>query len=174
MDPKTLAGHLYQLFGRRILKIILKRNGGDMQVAEDVLSDTFTAALKSFHTFHNKSSYFTWLTRIALNKLADYYRKKIHRDSRIFIPSVEYFNSLIDPKISLEEQLSLNELRGQIHKFLRLLPEEYHQILDLKYLKQQTSREICLKLHLKPRQLEGRLYRARRAFSSLIQKSGII
>jgi len=169
MTTKTLVDSLYIRFGRRILKIILKRNGGDLVVAEDILSDTFTAVLKSFHTFQNKSSYFTWLTRIALNKMADYYRRKIHRDSRIFVPSVEYFNSLIDPKITPEEEVTLAELRIQVQKSLALLPKEYQQLLDLKYLRDLSNREIQIKLNLSPRQLEGRLYRSKKAFAKILK-----
>lgn len=169
MYPKTLVGQLYQLFGQRILKVILKRNGGDLQVAEEVLSDAFTAALKSFHTFKNKSSYFTWLTKIALNKMADYYRHRVHESSRIFAPSVDYFNSLIDPQISLEEQVSLNDLKYQVQRFLLLIPKEYQQILDLKYLQDLSNREIEIKLKLSPRQLEGRLYRSKKAFAKIME-----
>lgn len=169
MESKTLVGYLYRLFGQRILKVILKHNGGDLQVAEEVLSDTYTAALHSFHTFKHKSSYFTWLTKIALNKMADYYRHKIHEHSRIFIPSVEYFNSLIDPQITLEEQVSLNDLKFQVQKFLALIPVEYQQILDLKYLQQLSNKEIEIKLNLTPRQLEGRLYRSKKAFAKIIE-----
>ena len=169
MDPKTPVGHLYRLFGRRILKVILKRNGGDMLVAEEVLSDTFTAALKSFHTFKHKSSYFTWLTKIALNKMADYYRHRIHESSRLFAPSVDYFNSFIDPKISLEEEISLSELKTHVQKSLALLPKEYRDILDLRYLSDLSNQEICVKLDLTPRQLEGRLYRSKKAFAKILK-----
>jgi len=142
-----------------------------MQVAEDVLSDTFTAAIKSFHTFQSKSSYFTWLTRIALNKMADYYRHKIHRDSRIFAPSIEYLYSLVDPKISLEEQASLNDLKMQVQKFLSLIPDQYRQLLDLKYYQQLSNREIQVKLNLSRRQLEGRLYRSKKTLAKILNQN---
>ncbi len=167
-----MIGKLYQLFGQRILKIILKRNGGDLQAAEEVLSDTFTAAIKSFHTFQSKSSYFTWLTRIALNKMADYYRHEIHQHSRIIVPSVDYFNSLIDPKISLEEQVSLNDLKQKLAQSLNLIPPEYQDILTLKYFRDLSTKEICVKLDLTNRQLEGRLYRAKKSLAKVLSKGG--
>ncbi|MEK9157904.1 MAG: RNA polymerase sigma factor, partial [Patescibacteria group bacterium] len=85
MASKTHATikFLYDTLGRKIMKLILKRNGGDMEVADQVLQDTFVAAYKSFHTFHNKSTYFTWLCRIALNKLADYYRGQVNKNFQL-------------------------------------------------------------------------------------------
>jgi len=170
----TMINLLYKTWGKRILKFILKRNGGDLEVAESVLQDTFIAAFKSFHTFHNKSSYFTWLCRIALNKMADYYRRQVHYRSHFIAPGLEELGKLMSPEISPEEKLSLDELKHQVNHSLDLLPPEYRQLLHLKYYQELSTRQICLKLHLTPRQLEGRLYRARKQLALLLSHSGII
>jgi RNA polymerase sigma-70 factor (ECF subfamily) len=169
--PKWLEqvfSSLYSQFGQHILKFILKRNGGDMEAAESVLQDTFIAAFKSFSTFHHKSSYFTWLCKISLNKLTDYYRREIHRKSKFVIPSLNQLNSLFDPGLSPEEKISLDELRQSVNSCLDLLPPKYRQLLHLKYYQQLSGREICLKLQLTPRQLEGRLHRARHALAKVV------
>ena len=158
---------LYHELGRKILNVLLKRNGGDLQAAEQVLQDTFLAAYKSFHTFHKKSTYFTWLTKIALNKLADYYRHQVHYKSKVFVPSIEQFNLLVDPGISPEEMLTLEELKFQVNKCLNLLPGEYRRLLHFKYYQELSTREICFKLNLPPRSLEGKLYRAKKALSKI-------
>ena len=168
--PKThlLLNYLYRVFGQRVLKLLLKRNGGDLQVAEQVLQDTFVSAYTSFHTFHNKSTYFTWMCKIALNKLADYYREQVSRRSRFVVPALEQLNSVLDPTASAEEQLVLDELRTDVNKCLDLLPPEYRRLLHLKYYQQLSNREISLRLHLSPRKLEGRLYRARHRLAAVI------
>ncbi len=159
---------LYQKFSRPVLKFLLKRNGGDLEAAEQVLQDTFVAAFKSFHAFHHKSGYFTWLCKIALNKLSDYYRHQVHYRSKIIIPSINQINSLIDPALSVEEKYSLDELRYSVNKCLDLIPGEYRRLLHLKYYLKLSGREICLILKLSPRQLEGRLHRARHALAKVI------
>jgi RNA polymerase sigma-70 factor, ECF subfamily len=162
---------LYKQLGQKILKFILKRNGGDFEIAEQVLQDTFVTAYKSFHTFHKKSTYFTWLCKIALNKLADYYRHQIHTNSRLVVPTINEINSFIDPSLSFEERLILDELRLAVGRCLSLLPEEYRQLLRLKYYEDLSSQEICVQLKLSPRQLEGKLYRARHALAAQIAKT---
>jgi RNA polymerase sigma-70 factor (ECF subfamily) len=164
----SLISSLYLLFGKRILRLILKRNGGDLEVAEQVLQDTFVAAFKSFHTFHHKSSYFTWLCKIALNKMADYYRHQVHYRSKMVIPTIVQINSLVDPALSPEEKLSLDELRAGVNKCLDLLPSQYRQLLHLRYYQKLTGKEICLMLHLSSRQLEGRLHRARHSLAKVV------
>lgn len=146
---------LYQTLGQKILKLLLKRNGGDLQTAEVVLQDTFVAAFKSFHTFQHKSSYFTWLCRIALNKLADYYRGQVNKDFQLPL-------SFPAPGLTFEEGLVLNELKSQVNKSLDLLPPEYRKLLQLRYYEELSTRDICLKLHLSPKSLEGKLYRAKK------------
>jgi len=160
--------YLYRVFGQRILKLVLKRNGGNLAAAEQVLQDTFVSAYTSFHTFHHKSTYFTWLCKIALNKLADYYRQQVHQNSRIVIPTIAQFNTLIDPALTSEERLVLEELRNDVNRSLNLLPEDYRRLLHLKYYQQLSNREISLRLNLSPRKIEGRLYRARHRLASVI------
>ena len=162
---------LYHELGRKVLRVLLKRNGGDLEAAEAVLQDTFIAAHKSFHTFHRKSTYFTWLTKIALNKLADFYRHQVHYKSKIFVPSIEQFNSLVDPGLSSEEKLALDELRAKVNSCLNLLPAEYRRLLHLKYYQELSTREISLKLNLPPRSLEGKLYRAKKTLAKIYAKS---
>ena len=44
----------------------------DKQLAEDLVQDTFIAALKSFETFENRSQPKTWLISILNNKIIDH------------------------------------------------------------------------------------------------------
>jgi RNA polymerase sigma-70 factor, ECF subfamily len=159
---------LYYQTSRPLLKFVLKRNGGDLEAAEAVLQDTFVAAFKSFHTFRHKSSYFTWLCKIALNKIADYYREQVHARSQIVVPSIRQLDQLFDPGLSPEEKISLDELRQSVNASLDLLPGEHRRLLHLRYYRQLSAREICVLFRLTPRQLEGRLYRARHALARVM------
>jgi RNA polymerase sigma-70 factor (ECF subfamily) len=159
---------IYHALSRKVLKFVLKRNGGDLETAEAVLQDTFIAAFRSYKAFRHKSSYFTWLCKISLNKLTDYYRNEVHRKSKFVIPSLNQLNSVFDPGLTPEEKLSLDELRNSVNSCLDLLPPEYRQLLHLKYYQDLTGREICLKMNLTPRQLEGKLYRARHTLAKVM------
>ena len=160
--------YLYQAFGRRILRLLLKRNGGDLQAAEAVLQDTFVAAFTSFHTFRRKSTYFTWMCKIALNKLADYYRQQVNSRSKFIVPSLQQLDRILDPSLAPEEKLVADQLRQDLNKCLELLPPQYRRLLHLKYYQELSNREISLRLNLTPRKLEGRLYRARHSLAKLI------
>jgi RNA polymerase sigma-70 factor (ECF subfamily) len=49
---------------------------GDPQAAEDLLHDTFLAAARSLERFRGRSSAYTWLYGIMLNKFRRYLRRK--------------------------------------------------------------------------------------------------
>lgn len=170
-DPTTasaLTSFLYRTLGKQILKFVLKRNGGDMEAAEQVVQDTFVAAFRSFHTFQSKSTYFTWLCRIALNKLADYYRDQVNSRSRLVVPAARQLEELLSPELAPEEKMAIDELRANMSRCMNLLPAEYRRLLHLKYYQQLSSKEICVQLNVSPRQLEGKLYRARHSLAKVV------
>ena len=160
MDTKTHDS-------QKILRFLLKRSGGDYEAAREALQETFVAALKSYHTFRHKSSYFTWLCKIALNKLSDYYRDQVRHQSHFVVPAIEKFNSIFDPSLSYEEKLTLDELRAKVNACLNLLPPEYRRLLQLRYYEQLSTSQISLKLKLPLRSLEGKLYRAKKLLAKI-------
>src|SRR3989339_1829210 len=102
-------------YSSKILHFLLKRSGGDYEAAREAVQETWVAALKSYRTFRHKSSYFTWLCKIALNKLADYYRGQVRHQSHFVVPAVEKFNSIFDPSLSPDEKVALDELRAKVN-----------------------------------------------------------
>ena len=149
---------MYFIMRERIKKLLLKRTHGDIDAVEEALCETWVAVLKSYHTFEHKSTYFTWICKIALNKLSDYYRRQIRHKSQIVIPSIEAFNQIVDPKISAEEKLVLDELRQKVNICLNKLPAEYKKLLKHRYYEG---------LRLLTRSQEGKLYRAKKLFSKI-------
>lgn len=169
MSRQTISD-LYKQLSTPILKFILKRSGGDLEAAQQVVQDTFVSAFSSFHTFHKKSTYFTWLCKIALNKLSDYYRDQIHRKSKFVLPAAHTLDHLLSPELAPEEKLAIEELQVALSHCLNLLPPEYRKLLQLKYYEQLSSQEISLQLHLGPREVEGRLYRARKSLAAVVSR----
>lgn len=153
----------------KVLRFLLKRSKNP-EVAREVLQETWVAALKSYHTFKHKSSYFTWLCKISLNKLSDYYRDQVNRQSRVIVPSIEKLNSIFDPKISIEEKMVLDELKFKVNNCLNLLPKDYRQLLQLRYYEELSLREIGIRMGFSPRSLEGKLYRAKKLLAKIYAK----
>lgn len=151
-----------------LMKFLVKRMGGDYLAAEEVFSHTAEAALKGWYSFENKSSFFTWVCRIGLNKMADYYRDQINERSRLIYPLFKDLANIEDAKLSNEERMAVDEIRSQLRECLDLLPAEKRQLLQFRYWEDMTLQMIAEKLGISERAAEGKLYRARLALKEVI------
>lgn len=158
---KQLFKLIYKQAAKPLMKFLIKRMGGDWQAAEEVFSETILAAYKSLHTFEHKSSYFTWVCKIGLHKIADYYQDQINHRSRFIVPTLEQLSQIGDNKLTPEQHLALNELRSAVRECIKLLPEEKRRLLYLRYWKDLTIENIAKIAGLSERSTEGKLYRAK-------------
>ena len=85
-NPHPPFESVYKKLALPLTKFIIKHVGGNPEAVDEVLSATMIAGWQGLKTFKHKSSYFTWLCRIALNKIADYYRDQVHAKSQIIVP----------------------------------------------------------------------------------------
>lgn len=161
---------VYRKLALPLTKFIIKAVGGKEEVVDEVLSETFIAAWRGWKTFKHKSSYFTWLCRIALNKIADYYRDQVNRNSGIIVPLFGNLNIPDDKSLTPLEKISLQELRESVNHCLNLLPYEKRRLLWLRYWRDLSYAEIAKLLGISERAVEGRLYRAKEAFSEIYTK----
>ncbi len=162
---------LYKQFFLPLTKFVFKKMGSNPQAAEDVVAETFGAAWKGYNTFRHKSSYFTWLCRIALNKIADYYHDQVHKNSRIVVPIIEAITDADTKSLSPEESLALKELRKSVNDCLDLLPNEKRRLLKFRYWRDMSYAEIGKVLGISERAVEGQLYRARHEFAKVWSKN---
>lgn len=167
---------LYKQFLSPLTRFVFKRIGSDPENAELIVLETFEAAWKGYKTFKHKSSFFTWLCRISLNKIADYYKDQINRRSKLIYPTLKQWSQIeqlqgSDPAMSVEEKIVLDELRVKVNEVLNLLPDEKRKLLQYKYYRDLSYKEISIILKISPRAIEGKIYRAKKAFAKLLNYS---
>lgn len=153
-----------------LYKFLIKKTGGDVEAVEEVTSRSFEAALKGWDLFGHRSSYFTWVCKIALNKLADYYRDRIHHNSHLVAPLLQELGRVEDKKLTPEEKLALKELRATVRECLNLLPEEKKRLLYLRYWEELTITKIAQIMGLSKRATEGKIYRAKKTLAVMLVK----
>lgn len=139
--------------------------GAKEKEVEEIFEETMVAGWKGFKTFRHKSTYFTWLCRIALNKIADYYRDQIHERSHVVVPTLKAMSLIEANDIAPEERLVLSELCDNVNKCLNLLPHEKRRLLWFRYWMDLSYTQIARIMNTSVRSVEGRLYRARGSFA---------
>lgn len=159
--------NLYKKFASPLTRFVFKRIGSDPEMADQIVTETFTAAWKGYKTFKHKSSFFTWLCRISLNKIADYYKDQVNTRSRLVFPTLKQIAQIESKGISLEEKLILDELRQKVNEVLDLLPPQKRKLLWYRYWKDYSYAQIAKILNVSVRAVEGKIYRAKQSFSML-------
>lgn len=162
---------LYKEAALPLMKFLIKKMGGDTKAAEEVFSQTIEAALKGYYRFEQKSTFFTWVCRIGLNKTADYYRDQINQRSRFIYPLFKDLANIEDKSISHEERMIVEELRSNLSECLNILPEEKRLLLQWRYWEELTVGAIAERLGISERAAEGKLYRARNELKYQVQSN---
>jgi len=166
---------LYLRYIDRLYSLVFHQVDRDKSVAEDIVHDTFTAALSSIGGFRGRSKFYTWLCAIAHHKIADFYRRhglKLRRGERhVDFDAIERreIGNGQPPTTSIVES---TERRDMVEQCLLTLPLEYRQVLMYRYIEEMPVLEISQVMHRSPRSVEGLLARARQKLRSYLDESG--
>lgn len=132
----------------------------DEALAEDMLQETYLAAVKSVESYKGKSTERTWLTSILKNKIVDHYRKygkevsfensDIEKlDAERFFKRDDGWNGFWKKKFrparwdtSPENALENKEFYKALDKCLSNLPEKVEQVFRLREIEGAVSKEV--------------------------------
>jgi RNA polymerase sigma-70 factor, ECF subfamily len=156
---------LSQLHSTKILRTIyhITRNWHD---AEDALQDAMLRAFSHLRDFQEKSSFSTWLTRIAINSALMMLRKKRVcyeipfegiDDSGDNYERWEAKSPAEDP----ESQLARKEREELLKDAILRLPRVLREVVELRQARGYSTREIAQALGISVPAVKSRLSRAR-------------
>ena len=143
------------------------------QTAEDLVQDTFLAAMKGADSFGGRSTERTWLVGILKHKIIDHFRKHKRMflsedlETREFNPhdsldrkghwKVGQAEWITNPEKAYERQ----EFWAQLNQCLEGLNDRHRQVYVLRELQHQEAEDICESLDITPSNLWVTLHRAR-------------
>ena len=129
---------------------------GDRILAQDLLADTFEAALRARRLFdRTRGSERTWLMSIALNRLRDHARRR-SAEARA------YDRVSAGEPSGAGDGLEAVADRDYIMRALAVLSEEERECLALRFGADLTLKEIAAALGEPETTVEGRVYRGLR------------
>lgn len=132
---------------------------GSEEDAKDILQETFILAFKGLDNFKEKSSFFTWIYRIATNACL----MKLRAKEPEAISLNEHFNAIetIDWSESLSDTLDRDETRKVLDNAIKSLPEMYRAVFVLRDVEGLSSVETAKVLGITVGAVKSRLHRAR-------------
>ena len=141
-------GKLYEQHYSKIFGYILKRTA-DLEIAQDITSETFFKALKKLWQFRWQNIPFSaWLYRIANNEIANYFRKnKKHPVSldKLKEKGVESI-TLHNPEtefLQAQEKLKKHQDFLILQEKIAKLPIKYQEVIALRFFEKKKIKEIA-------------------------------
>jgi len=177
LAPEDIHSHA------RKLQAYAQRRVSDSALAEDLVQDTFVAALASQSNgasgFRGDSSVYTWLTGILKRKIIDHYRSRSHQavsldalqdtDGEGATPLVA---ELEDTARGPEGQLADKRFVEEVQRRLARMPERTARAFVMAEIAGHDSSEICAELGITKSNLWVLLHRARRELQASLGLAG--
>ncbi len=146
---------------RRVYRIVK-----NWQDSEDVLQESLMRAFLHLKEFEERSSFSSWLTRIAINSALMSLRKKrgCIETSIDFVSDVggfEYHWEPKDPAESPESHFSRREREELLVGAIRQLPPRLRQVVQMKLIEGRSGEEVSQTLGISVAAAKSRLARAK-------------
>lgn len=170
---------LYERYQGKVRSLVVSMIGRP-EDADDIVQQVFIRAFRSLSGFGGRSSFYTWLYRVALNTTTDFRRKKVRLRKR---ESLELDSDDPDrPALQVpspaeegpEENLYRKELAGIIEQAIQSLSEEHRQVLVLREMQGLNYQEIAEVAGIELGTVMSRLFYARRRLAEILQRSGAL
>ena len=181
--PQLDADQWVDSYGDALFRFARARVG-ERDIAEDLVQETFLAAVKSMNRFKGKSSEKTWLFGILKHKIIDYYRRNktvVHVQDFIDNPDgVEAFFNAKGHWQTLPTHWSANPGEAQANKefldhfyqCLSGLPQRTADVFVHREIDGLSTREICSLLGISENNCWVILYRARMLLRKCLELVG--
>lgn len=155
-DPKAF-GELYETYFDRIYYFILRQTG-DEEAAGDLASQTFVNALNHLPKYQFRGFPFSaWLYRIAANEVNKFYRRQ--KGKKVFSIEEARIRELVEQTNQGAAERE-EELIQRMLTYLKELPTDMLQVLELRFFEDKDFREIAFILDITESGAKMRTYRA--------------
>ena len=128
---------------------------------DDLVQDTFVKAWDKFDSFDQRSSFKTWIYRIAMNTTYDYLRKNKLESQKAKDYSTPEFG---DDGIINKDLISYG---------LKQLDENLREVFILYYKLDYSILEIAEVVSIPQGTVKSRLFRAREIFQKVLKENGV-
>jgi len=157
-SDKKSANELVSHYYDEIYGYVYKRVDGK-ETALDITQEIFVSSLQGMKSYDaKKSSFATWLYKIASRRIADYYRSKAYQEDRVLELPEGMGDQVQDFACDGVDRLELEE----IYDFIDHLEEDGRNIFKLKVFEGCTFKEIGERLNIPESTVKTVFYRTQR------------
>jgi len=167
---------LYEVLVRRHnprLRRVARRVLSNEADVDDVLQEAHCNAFCSIKEFEGRSSFGTWLTRIAIHAALTRLRHRAHlRELSPNSPDYDPLETVVSVQRNPEQQLQDKETLETLEAAVRVLPEPYRTVFFLHWIRELSTTELAVLLEISESCAKTRLHRARLLLCRLLREQG--
>lgn len=147
-DPEAFS-QIYEKNYRLLLNFAVRRTG-NVEVAKDIVSETFYKAIKSLWMYQWRDIPFSaWLYKIANNEINRYFKKSHYRAESFELmmeqKGIEFLSDYnIEEVVLAQEEIETHNKQFLFYRQkISELPIKYQEVLSLRYFEAKSIKEIC-------------------------------
>jgi RNA polymerase sigma-70 factor (ECF subfamily) len=174
LTPDWADEHADYLFGFAIGQV------RDVGTAEDLVQETFLAAVRAGDSYSGRSSERTWLVGILRHKIYDHLRRACREravrhdplpdtDHDCWEDSVAWIHQVAAESQLPSRRIELEEFREHLERAVGELPPRIAQVFQLYAIEERTNREVREQLNISEGNLWVMLHRARKQLREELQ-----
>lgn len=151
---------------------VVSRYIHDSHEVYDVVQEAFIKAYRALGNFRGDSQFYTWLYRIAINTAKNYLVSRGRRPpaTDVDVGDAEYYSGsdLLKDVDTPENNLFRDELKAEVDRAIRELPEDLRTAVTLRELEGLSYEEIADVMGCPVGTVRSRIFRARDAIDKCI------
>ena len=154
--------HEYQSMVFSICLNVLKQRF----LAEEAAQDVFVKVYKKLNSFEQRSSFKTWIYRIAFRTAIDHQRKR-----KLLTTSIDQDDrplQLADGSQTSQDQMEQQDRKASLEQALKMLDSEDSVLVSLYYYEDKNIKEVAEALSLSESNVKIKLFRARKKLRTLL------
>lgn len=163
---------LIQIFQERIYATTYNMTSNH-EDAHDLTQEAFIKAYRSLHTFKGKSSFYTWIYRIAVNRTINFLKKRNRRvnlsldDMDANVENNPELVSLISERTPRRD-VNLKELQEKLNEAMQRLSESHRLVVTLHDIQGVPHDEIGKIVNCNTGTVRSRLFYARQQLQAYL------
>ena len=150
-----------------IYAMLLKYTGNSDDV-EDLMQEAFMKAYLKIGMYDPKYDFGAWIYTIARNTFVDFNRSRKSNALNSQNLTIDNSNTSQTSAPTPEDYIINAQQRAQIERYIAMLPEDYRQLFELRFIDEYSYEEIAEKLEMKLGTVKTRIFRVRNMMCRLI------
>ncbi|WP_019243605.1 MULTISPECIES: sigma-70 family RNA polymerase sigma factor [Bacillus] len=165
-NTEVVISEIMNRYGQDLLQLVYSYVN-NKAIAEDLTQDIFIKCYKSLSTYNGKSTFKTWLWRIAINHCKDFLKSWYNKNVMV---AEEESNKGSSQKEMVEQTVIQKDEDVRLVLAVMSLPIKYREVIHFFYFEELPIKQISLVLEVNENTIKTRLKKAKELLKERLEE----